>query len=118
MSVHLFRRAKSKDGEAQPLSVLVGYEDGKVKLWELRALDVGGSSAKMAWTLAWEERVHTEAGERKCQPWPGQDAHQGTCLAVMAVALSEDLSFAVSVSADQRVVRYDLGQVSERGAQQ
>jgi hypothetical protein len=36
----------------------------------------------------------------------------------MAVALSEDLSFAVSVSADQRVVRYDLGQVSERGAQQ
>jgi len=62
----MFRRAQSKDGEAQPLSVLGGYEDGKVKLWELRALDAaGGSSAKMAWTLAWEERAHTEAGESR-----------------------------------------------------
>ncbi|UZJ55940.1 hypothetical protein CBS101457_005260 [Exobasidium rhododendri] len=64
--------------------ILAGYEDGYVKMWKV---EEGTAS------LEWSERQHTES--------------------IMAVAVSKDEDFAVSVAADHRVVRYDMSGKAE-----
>lgn len=66
--------------KGQLFRLLAGYEDGYVRLW---SVEKGGTGV-----LVWSERKHTES--------------------VMSSCLSHDASVAVSVAADDRIVRYEL----------
>jgi WD40 repeat protein len=90
--------------------VLAGYEDGFVKMWKV---EKGGSAS-----LEWSQRRHTESGEAKV--WKrllftrseriDTDKICYSSYLVMAIALSKDNTFAISVAADRQVVRYEVGQ--------
>ncbi|KAE8213550.1 hypothetical protein CF327_g2929 [Tilletia walkeri] len=96
MAVHLFYTPGSEnqlsgDDVSTDVCLLAGYEDGTVSL---RNLDLTS---------------------RKCQTlWSFKEHHEP----VMALSLSPDFAFALSASADDRIVRYDLfpkeGQESPR----
>jgi len=79
MAMHLFRHQSTTEGETTYL--LGGYEDGSVSL---RLLDLTNKTSSLIWSF----KEHHES--------------------VMALALSSDHSFALSVSADDRIVRYTL----------
>ncbi|CAD6896069.1 unnamed protein product [Tilletia laevis] len=86
MAVHLFQKpAPEEDSRGNSTSVqlflLAGYEDGTVSL---RRLDPELKTCQTLWTF----REHHEP--------------------VMALALSPDCTFALSASADDRIVRYSL----------
>ncbi|KAK0533234.1 Astra associated protein 1 Asa1 [Tilletia horrida] len=79
MSVHLFRRPSSN--AAEDLFLLAGYEDGSVSL---RQLSPTTKSCKQLWSF----KEHQES--------------------VMTTSVSPDGTFALSVGADDRIVKYTL----------
>ncbi|PWN51452.1 WD40 repeat-like protein [Violaceomyces palustris] len=72
------------------LACLAAYEDGSLTLWSSDSSphDLLTQARAFSWKVLWSEKRHSEA--------------------VMAVDLSPKAEFAISVSADDRLVRYSL----------
>ncbi|PVG04431.1 WD40 repeat-like protein [Serendipita vermifera] len=88
MAVHILNVASSQQ-DIVVLNVLAGYEDGSVVLYS-RDDDHNQKSVEgVGWNLIWRIREHLES--------------------VMALAISPSHQFAVSVSADSKLVKYNLG---------
>ncbi|KAK0550988.1 Astra associated protein 1 Asa1 [Tilletia horrida] len=82
MAIHLFEKAEQQtDVKGPKLCLLGGYEDGSVILRQL-------NEATNTWEILWSLREHVES--------------------VMAFSLSPDRTFALSGSADDKIVRYPL----------
>ncbi|KAG8711113.1 ASTRA complex subunit [Ceratobasidium sp. 394] len=73
------------------LRVLAAYESGAVSFWTHALSDPHTSVEGQGWNLAWSVKHHLEA--------------------VMAMAVTQDNALAATVSADQIVCRYSLGDV-------
>ncbi|PBL01435.1 hypothetical protein ARMGADRAFT_1119972 [Armillaria gallica] len=81
MSLHLF----DHDGA---LRILIAYESGNVALREFVKPDRTASVEGLGWKVLWKVKLHAEA--------------------IMAMAVTNDDSMALTVSADHLIGRYDL----------
>ncbi|SJL05265.1 uncharacterized protein ARMOST_08631 [Armillaria ostoyae] len=81
MSLHLFEH----DGA---LRILIAYESGNVALREFDKSDRTTSVEGLGWKVLWKVKLHAEA--------------------IMAMAVTNDDSMALTVSADYLIGRYDL----------
>ncbi|KAK0433421.1 WD40-repeat-containing domain protein [Armillaria borealis] len=81
MSLHLFKR----DGA---LRILIAYESGNVALREFDKSDKTTSVEGLGWKVLWKMKLHAEA--------------------IMTMAVTNDNSMALTVSADHLIGRYDL----------
>ncbi|KAI9000630.1 WD-40 repeat-containing protein [Trametes punicea] len=88
MSMHLSSVPHPHAAGRARLRLLCGYENGSVTMWEYVRKDKEVSIEGMGWESLWTVRLHVES--------------------VMALAVSRDGSFALSVSADHLVGRYNI----------
>ncbi|KAI0661582.1 WD-40 repeat-containing protein [Cubamyces menziesii] len=88
MSMHLSSVPHPNVPERTRLRLLCGYENGSVTMWGYTRDDKEVSIEGMGWESLWTVRLHVES--------------------VMAMAVSPDGSFALSVSADHLVGRYNI----------
>jgi len=87
MAMQLFFR--EQEGTSRPLHLLAAYESGEVALHRCSTASYQERSIEgKGWTCVWKTRQHIES--------------------VMAMAISPDKLFALTVSADHLVVRYNL----------
>lgn len=93
MSMQILSTNSSDD-----FSLIAGYEDGYVKLWRVE---------KGMASLQWSARKHTESGKQTRQLKRDSSLLMFNLL-VMALAVSENEDFCVSVAADFQVVLYDM----------
>ncbi|THH16107.1 hypothetical protein EW146_g4481 [Bondarzewia mesenterica] len=94
MSMHLMPEGTSSEPSSshsesrfKRLRLLASYENGSVAMWQYRA-DKERSVEGIGWARCWTAKLHVES--------------------VMAMAVSIKYDFALSVSADHIIVRYDL----------
>ncbi|KAF8551384.1 WD40 repeat-like protein [Imleria badia] len=91
MSMHLYYApltSPSTSTAQRELRLLCGYEDGGVVLRRRTTPQDRQTVEGKGWEVIWKNRLHVES--------------------VMAMAVSKDCSFALTVSADHLVGRYDL----------
>ncbi|KAG2130863.1 WD40-repeat-containing domain protein [Suillus clintonianus] len=91
MSIHLFyapASAPSSSTSAKELRLLCSYENGGVVLRKRTTPENKQTVEGRGWEVLWKSKLHVES--------------------VMAMAVSLDCSFALTVSADHLVGRYDL----------
>ncbi|KAG0692069.1 hypothetical protein DFH29DRAFT_972524 [Suillus ampliporus] len=96
MSMHLFYAASSAPSSstsAKELRLLCAYEDGGVVLRKRTAPEDKQTVEGRGWEVLWKAKLHVES--------------------VMAMAVSRDCTFALTVSADHLVGRYDLLKTQE-----
>ncbi|KAJ3763905.1 WD40-repeat-containing domain protein [Lentinula raphanica] len=87
MSLHLFQNT-SPSTSAPELRILIAYENGSVILRRYANVDKTMSVEGKGWEVIWEAKMHREA--------------------IMAMQVSSNNEFALTVSADHIVGRYDL----------
>ncbi|KAJ3971907.1 WD40-repeat-containing domain protein [Lentinula raphanica] len=87
MSLHLFQNTSSSTS-APELRILIAYENGSVVLRRYANVDKTTSVEGKGWEVIWEATMHREA--------------------IMAMQVSSNNEFALTVSADHIVGRYDL----------
>lgn len=106
MAMELFFREKEGSTSSGHLHLLASYESGEVALHRCSTSHQERSIEGRGWTCIWKTRQHVESGR---QLHSKRDVNlNGTLLAVMAMSISPDRSFALTVSADHLVVRYNL----------
>ncbi|KAH9949985.1 WD-40 repeat-containing protein [Amylocystis lapponica] len=88
MTMHLSERAHPHVSGATQLRLLCAYENGSVTMWKYARDDRDTSVEGIGWEAAWTVRLHVES--------------------VMACTVSRDGAFALTVSADHLVCRYNL----------
>ncbi|KAF9805046.1 hypothetical protein IEO21_09207 [Rhodonia placenta] len=88
MSIHLYEVAHPHIFGQTQLRLLCAYENGGVTAWGYTRSDRETSVEGAGWESIWNVRLHVES--------------------VMAMAVSRDNSFALTVSADHLIGRYDL----------
>ncbi|KAG7092648.1 hypothetical protein E1B28_008986 [Marasmius oreades] len=93
MSLHLFQSPNNKNDynstqNSSQLRLLLAYESGTVALRQYTGSEWDLSVEGKGWDVLWEVKLHKEA--------------------IMAMRVSRDNSFALTVSADHIVGRYDL----------
>ncbi|KDQ57356.1 hypothetical protein JAAARDRAFT_293291 [Jaapia argillacea MUCL 33604] len=88
MSMHLFEACHPSTSDRKELRILLAYEDGSVNLRRFAGTEKETSIEGVGWESLWSLKFHAES--------------------VMAMAVAPDNSFALSVSADHLVGRYDL----------
>ncbi|KAF8896230.1 WD-40 repeat-containing protein [Infundibulicybe gibba] len=90
MSLHLYRTspASPSSSTASELRLLTAYESGTVILRKYSRTDKPKSVEGLGWDVIWNVRVHVES--------------------VMAMRVSRDNTFALTISADHIVGKYDL----------
>ncbi|OSD06412.1 WD-40 repeat-containing protein [Trametes coccinea BRFM310] len=90
MSMHLSSVPHPHAADRARLRLLCGYENGSVTMWGYVRDDKEISIEGIGWEALWTVRLHVES--------------------VMAMAVSPDGSFALSVSADHLIGRYNLSE--------
>ncbi|KAI0635762.1 WD-40 repeat-containing protein [Trametes polyzona] len=90
MSMHLSSVPHPHSAGRTRLRLLCGYENGSVKMWGYVREDKEVSIEGIGWEPLWSVRLHVES--------------------VMAMAVSADGSYALSVSADHLIGRYNLAE--------
>ncbi|KAJ2971404.1 hypothetical protein NUW54_g12514 [Trametes sanguinea] len=88
--MHLSSVAHPHAADRSRLRLLCGYENGSVTMWGYVRDDKDISIEGIGWESLWTVRLHVES--------------------VMAMAVSPDGSFALSVSADHLIGRYNLSE--------
>lgn len=97
MSMHLFHSASSAPSSsmsARELRLLCAYEDGSVVLRKRTVPENKQTVEGRGWEVVWKSKLHVES--------------------VMAMTVSSDCTFALTVSADHLVGRYDLLKTQEQ----
>ncbi|KAG1870646.1 WD40-repeat-containing domain protein [Suillus subalutaceus] len=100
MSMHLFYSASSAPSSstsARELRLLCAYEDGSVVLRKRTAPENKQTVEGRGWEVMWKSKLHVES--------------------VMAMTVSSDCTFALTVSADHLVGRYDLLKIQEEASE-
>lgn len=100
MSIHLFYSASSAPSSstsARELRLLCAYEDGSVVLRQRNAPENKQTVEGRGWEVVWKSKLHVES--------------------VMAMAVSSSCAFALTVSADHLVGRYDLSKTQEEASE-
>ncbi|KAG2347927.1 WD40 repeat-like protein [Suillus weaverae] len=100
MSMHLFYSASSAPSSstsAKELRLLCAYEDGSVVLRKQTAPENEQTVEGRGWEVVWKSKLHVES--------------------VMAMVVSSDCTFALTVSADHLVGRYDLLKTQEEASE-
>jgi len=101
MSMHLYYApwtSPSSSTAQRELRLLCAYEDGGVVLRRRTSHEGTQTIESKGWEVVWKSRLHVES--------------------VMAMAVSKDHSFALTVSADHLVGRYDLNTPTQLEADQ
>ncbi|KAG5724377.1 ASTRA-associated protein 1 [Termitomyces sp. T112] len=92
MSLHIFKAPQDEPSSSTSngeLRLLCAYESGSVTLRRYARADKATSLEGAGWEVIWDVKVHAET--------------------IMAMRVSRNNSFALTVSADHLVGRYDLG---------
>ncbi|OBZ72030.1 ASTRA-associated protein 1 [Grifola frondosa] len=98
MSMHLFEAAHPHIVGQIQLRLLCGYENGSVSMWAYTRRDKETSVEGIGWDSLWSVKLHVET--------------------IMAMTVSRDNSFALTVSADHLVGRYDIQAAGNQAAVQ
>ncbi|KAI0926060.1 hypothetical protein AcV5_008624 [Taiwanofungus camphoratus] len=93
MSMHMSEAANSHISGRTQLRLLCAYENGSMTMWAYTRTDKETSVEGVGWESLWTVRLHVES--------------------VMGMAVSRDMKFALTVSADHLIGRYDI-QAAER----
>ncbi|KAI0360022.1 WD-40 repeat-containing protein [Trametes cingulata] len=93
MSMHLSSVPHPHAAGRTQLRLLCGYENGSVTMWGYTREDKDVSIEGIGWESMWSVRLHVES--------------------VMAMTVSMDGSFALSVSADHLIGRYNIAEAEE-----
>ncbi|CCM03104.1 uncharacterized protein FIBRA_05224 [Fibroporia radiculosa] len=88
MGMHLFQVPYPHSSERQQLRLLCAYENGSVTSWGYMRTDKETSVEGVGWEAIWSVKLHVESGAL-----------------FMAMAVSRDASFALTVSADHLIGR-------------
>jgi len=96
MSMHLYEATHPHTSGRTSLRLLCGYENGTVTCWGYTRTDKETSIEGIGWEPLWNVRLHVES--------------------VMAMTVSRDNSFALTVSADHLIGRYDMKSIEEEKA--
>lgn len=88
MSMHLFEVVHPHISGRQQARLLCAYESGSVTMWGYTRADKETSVEGIGWESIWNVKLHVET--------------------VMAMAVSRDNAFALTVSADHLIGRYDI----------
>jgi len=88
MSMHLFEHAHPNLPDRTQLRLLCAYENGSVTMFGYTRKDRETSVEGIGWDTIWSIRTHLES--------------------VMAMTVSRDHTFVLTVSADHLICRYDL----------
>ncbi|KAF9236702.1 WD40-repeat-containing domain protein [Melanogaster broomeanus] len=100
MSAHLYYASPSLPSTSaaqRELRLLCAYEDGGVVLRRRITAESTQTVGGRGWEVVWKSKLHVEAS-----------LNEIVRVAVMAMAVSKDCGFALTVSADHLVARYDL----------
>jgi hypothetical protein len=118
MSIHIFSItsiSESTSKATENLRLLTAYEDGSVSLWARRGIRQPGDQFKKTvqgkgWEALWNRKLHIETGVVVFTPPTSLPAltHKLGILKVMGTTISRDLTFAMSVSADNIIGKYVL----------
>ena len=103
MSLHLYALPTSAKSA---LHVLAAYENGSVACRRLNTSPTHPSIEGRGWELLWTVKLHVESSPS--HPPACVFTALIYCLSVMALTVSLDNSFALSISADHLIGRYDL----------
>jgi WD40 repeat protein len=92
MSLHLYHqsqsRASTSAAQDKSLCLLCAYEDGSVVLREYDQKNKETSVEGVGWNIVWKSKLHVES--------------------IMAMRVSRSNDFALTISADNLICRYDL----------
>lgn len=112
MFLHLF--ATSDESEPAPstlrptsLRLLCGYESGSVILRRYTRTDRPISIEGQGWEVVWTSKSHVETSRHSLHECLFASLFI-SFLPVMSMAVSRDKTFALSVSADHLVVKYEI----------
>ncbi|KAG8955637.1 ASTRA complex subunit [Tulasnella sp. 424] len=93
MSLRLFNVPHPSRSSASQLRVVTAYENGGLCLWARTEVEKETSVQGRGWEALWQMKVHAEA--------------------IFALDISSSASFAITASADNLLVRYDLQENEE-----
>lgn len=105
MSIHLYNVLHPSTSGKFELRLLAAYEDGRVTLWHYTIIDRETSIEGRGWETIWSVKKHKESGRRISLLYSVYDFK---CCIVMAMTVNLDNTFALTVSADNLLVRYNL----------
>ncbi|KAF8807002.1 WD-40 repeat-containing protein [Phlegmacium glaucopus] len=92
MSLHLYHQSQTQPSisavQDRRLCLLCAYEDGSVVLREYTQNDKETSVEGLGWNIVWKSKLHVES--------------------IMAMRVSRSNDFALTISADNLICRYDL----------
>ena len=106
MSMHLYLSSTESNGTTLPttnLRLLCAYENGSVILWKYTRKEKVKSVQGAGWEMIWNVKLHAESGARSLLM-----VYKVLMIIVMAMRVSKSNSFALTVSVDHLVGRYDL----------
>ena len=114
MSMYLFTALHPHAAGRTRLRLLCGYENGSVTMREY----TGGAETSIegrGWDVLWSVRLHVESGTSDALN--GFACHRSLSAGgiVMAMAVSRDGAFALSVSADHLIGQYNLAVSDTKG---
>ena len=116
MSLHLYHQSQNRPSSSaaqdKKLRLLCAYEDGSVVLREYDQEDEETSVEGVGWNIVWKSKLHVESSRKKKQllssPLHLTIHLLNDFFAVMAMRVSRSNDFALTISADNLICRYDL----------
>jgi hypothetical protein len=114
MGLHLYEQATSDtqaSSGSKTLRLLCGYENGSVVLRQYNRIGREASVEGQGWDVIWKAKAHADTSKffdkfELLPPFMSSDSY--FIHTVMAMRVSRGNTFALSVSADHIVGRYDL----------
>ncbi|KAH0832970.1 WD40-repeat-containing domain protein [Lanmaoa asiatica] len=121
MSLHLCYApltSPSTSKAQRELRLLCAYEDGGIALRRRISPEGRQTVEGEGWEVIWKNRLHVESGSSSRANGTRTFFTDPPSTPVMAMAVSKDCSFALTVSADHIVGRYDLNALTRIEAEQ
>ena len=111
MSLHLYHRTQTQPSTSasqdRRLCLLCAYENGSVVLREYNQNGKETSVEGVGWNIVWKSKLHVESS-RKIILSPHLSLLTVKPFKVMAMRVSRSDDFALTISADNLICRYDL----------
>lgn len=112
MSLHLYHqnqiRPSTSAAQDRRLCLLCAYENGSVVLREYDQKDKETSVEGVGWNIVWKSKLHVESSRKSIVSSPCISLLTIDSLTVMAMKVSRSNDFALTISADNLICRYDL----------
>lgn len=112
MSLHLYHQIQSRPSTSgaqdRSLCLLCAYENGSVVLREYDPKNKETSVEGVGWNIVWKSKHHVESSKKSMLSSSYISPLTVELFAVMAMRVSRSNDFALTISADNLICRYNL----------